>query len=493
MSQESAVFLVTLPLLAAIGALLGGKRAGFALSIATSIFSLLLSLHFCLSLQTEGSFVTEIGGLGTPLGINLRVNGLNVLMLITTAVVILAASIYSRPYFDDKRQGVNEVTNRQKTYFWPLWLLVFGGLNALFLSSDIFNLYVCLEVMTFAAIALTTINGTPLAISAALSYLFISTMGSLVYLMGVALLYSSYSALDFKLLSTLIEPNLISDASFSFIASGLIIKSALFPFHFWLPPAHSNAPAPVSAILSALVVMAAFYLLVEFWFELFINILNPILGQIVGIMALLSIFYGSFRALFEERLKMLIAYSTVSQIGYMFLIFVLATKEAVENQFAWNGAIYFALSHALAKASLFMAAGSIIYAFNHDTINDLKGLAKQHPMITFTIALAGVSLIGLPPSGGFIGKWQLLKAAVFSGQWWYAFLLLAGSLITACYVFRVLDIALTDPGDANPTDPPRRVPLSMQYSALILSLMAIFMGIVPSLPLDIMNIYYRGS
>jgi formate hydrogenlyase subunit 3/multisubunit Na+/H+ antiporter MnhD subunit len=182
---------------------------------------------------------------------------------------------------------------------------------------------------------------------------------------------------------------------------------------------------------------------------------------------------------------MMLAYSTIAQMGYMFLLFPLVIGDSIGVGFAWSGGIYFSIAHACAKASAFMVAGSIMFGLGHDRIEDLRGLARSYPLGVFTFALAGTSLMGLPPSGGFIGKWMLLKASMLSGQWWYAILMLIGSILSACYIFRILEVVFQ-----KSEDPDQRlvIPASMKYSALSMACAAIVMGFIANIPFELLKV-----
>jgi formate hydrogenlyase subunit 3/multisubunit Na+/H+ antiporter MnhD subunit len=195
--------------------------------------------------------------------------------------------------------------------------------------------------------------------------------------------------------------------------------------------------------------------------------------------------WGGWQAIRQERLKMLVAYSTVSQLGYLFLVFPLCLVDVEGSGIAWSGSILFAVSHALAKASAFLAAGAFIKIYGHDRIVDLRGAGRQLPMLAFAFALAGVNLMGLPPSGGFVGKWMLLKAAFITGQWWYGVVIVCGGLLAFCYIFRVLEKFMT----ASDADAPRvNVSAAMTYSVLLLALAAVSLGFFTSIPLRILGV-----
>lgn len=459
--------LVILPLTGAMLCFLFPQRVKFlglltAFAITASVIGLLLQV------LNQGVLHDSVGGWGAPLGIEFYVDGLSLLMLLVTALVGLGISIYSIAYFRSDKS----------VHFWPLWLLLWTALNALFLSADLFNLYVTLELLGLAAVALVALAGGTNALGAAMRYLLVSLLGSLFYLLGLAFLYHNFASLDIAILAERIESTPAVWAAMGLMSAGLLLKTALFPLHFWLPPAHASAPAPVSALLSALVVKASFYILLRLWLELF-PLNGPEPGQLFGLLGAAAVLWGGVQALRQTRLKMLIAYSTVSQIGYLFLAFPLA------SQIAWKGGLYLLLSHALAKAAMFLAAGNILCFGGHDRIADLDRVAQRLPLTLTAFALAGVSSMGLPPSGGFIGKWMLLDAALQAGQWWWVIIIILGGLLAAAYVFKVIGHCFTRAEMSHEAKP---VPAIMEWSALALAMAAIMLGLFASWPLALMDI-----
>ena len=399
-----------------------------------------------------------VGGWGAPLGIDLYADGLSLLMLSVAALVGLGVSIYASAYFEQSKAR----------HFWPLWLFLWSALNALFLAADIFNLYVTLEFMGLAAVALVALAGGADALRAAIRYLLVSLLGSMLYLLGVALLYHGFGSLDIDLLSQRIEPSPVLWTAMGFIGAGLLLKTALFPLHFWLPPAHSNAPAPVSALLSALVVKGSFYIFLRLWLELFQGFDIPV-GQLLGLLGASAVFWGGFQALRQTRLKAMIAYSTVAQLGYLFLGF------ALNSITAWMAILYLVLSHALAKAAMFLSAGSILRFAGHDRIQNLDRVANRLPLTLAAFSLAGVSSMGLPPSGGFVAKWMLLETALGAGQWWWSVVLILGGLLTAAYVFKVIGHAFMQD---DTSDNSRTVPAVMEWTSLAFAVAVILLGFI---------------
>ena len=455
-----AIILILLPLVAGMFCFLW-PRAAKLLGQVTAFVVVLSVAGLGVQMLENGIYHHAVGGWGAPLGIDLYADGLSLLMLAVTALVGFAVSVYSAGYFERKAAA----------RFWPLWLFLLAALNALFLSADIFNLYVTLELMGLAAVALTALPGGRDALGGAMRYLLATLLGSLAYLLGVALLYHGFGSVDIALLGQRAEPAPFLWAALGLMGAGLLVKTALFPLHFWLPPAHASAPAPVSGLLSALVVKASFYILLRLWLEIF----GPLVSHegvvtLLGLLGVAAILWGSVQALRQTRLKLLIAYSTVAQIGYLFLAFPLAAAGGVS---AWSAAAYLALSHALAKAAMFLAAGNLLRFGGHDRIADLDRVVQRLPFTAGAFALAGVSIIGLPPSGGFIGKWLLLEAALAQGRWDLAAVMILGGLLATGYIFKVLGHAFTQ---AAVSHDPRAVPAGMEWAALLLAMGAVLLG-----------------
>lgn len=356
-----------------------------------------------------------------------------------------------------------------------------------------FNAYVGLEIMSMAAVALVLLARDRVAMTAGLRYLLSSLVGSLCYLMGVAMLYAAFGTLDMALLGERIEPGWPAWTSLGLVTVGLMLKTALFPLHFWLPPAHANAPTPVSAILSALVIKASFYLVLRLWFEVFRDVTTDGAVEGVGAIGAIAILWGSAQAIRQGRLKLLVAYSTVAQVGYLFLMIPLAmpspgaSSGTLElNVVGWDGGMYQVISHAFAKAAMFLAAGTIIYALdNVDDIEGIAGFAARMPITTSAFALASVSLMGLPPSGGFVAKWLFMMASVENRQWWWSAVLIVGGLLTAIYLFKVLAKAFR-PAPEERTY--RRVPRAMELPAMVLALVAFLMGVFASTVYELLEI-----
>ncbi len=458
---DALIWLVALPMTGAVAALLL-PRLATALVNMLAVATTAVAGTLLYAVSQQGILSYEIGGWSAGLGIALRADGLSALLLLMTALVVLASSVYASAYFSK---------TEERARFWPLWLLLWTSLNALLLSGDLFNLYVTLELLGLSAVALASLGGKLAAVQAALRYLMVGLVGSMMFLAGVSLIYAGYGTLDLATLANAVEPGPVAWMALALMSAGLLLKTALFPLHFWLPPAHASAPAPVSAVLSALVVKAAFYLLLRLWLDVFADLITPAAAQLLGILGATAVLWGSWRALRTERLKLLAAYSTVAQLGYLFLFFpvLLTLPPGPARDASLGGLIILALTHGFAKSGLFLAIGIIQQRSGHDRIDELDGTAQRLPATTFAVALGGVALIGLPPSGAFLGKWQLLAGSFASGQWLWILVTLAGSLLAAAYMFRVL-------GHAFGHQPYPRRPVTVareEWPALILTSLAV--------------------
>ena len=481
------VLALVLPFVGVLAALTLGGRHARAVTMLTLPLGLVLSLAIVVEAVRSGqTLVYLLGGWAPPLGIALRADGLSAVMLLTTAVILLAVAFFAHADFEAP-PGSGEV--RRPFMFWTLLLAMWGSLNTVFLAGDLFTLYVALELLGFAGVPLVCLEGRPETLQAALRYLLFALVGSVLYMLGAVLLYGAYGTLDIALLATLVRPEPATFTAAALMTVGLLAKTALFPLHLWLPPAHAGAPAAASAVLSALTVKGSFFLVIRLWLDVMPGIVTPAAGQLLAACGAAAILVGNVVALRQERLKLLIAYSTVAQIGYLFLMFPLVTGLAamqLPTGPTVTGGMLQAISHATAKAAMFMGAGLIYATLGHDRIAELQGVGRQLPMTLLAFALGGISLVGLPPSGGFLAKWLLLGAALTTGQWWWVAVMVAGGLLTSAYVFIVVMRALVAVDPENTMK--MVVPRHREAVVLALASLSFLLGLAALLPVDIVQI-----
>ena len=472
------VLAIIVPVVGALTAFICGGRWTERIALASMPIGLALVIAIPVALQRGGApLIYLLGAWSPPLGLAFRADGLSAVMMTVTAAVVCAVGIFARADFRTP-EGSSEA--RAPFAFWILLLAVWGALNTVFLGGDLFTLYVALELLTFAAVPLVSLDGRAETLQAAMRYLLFALLGSLLYLVGTALIYGAYGTLDIVLLSGLVYMQPATVVAAALMTVGLLAKTALFPLHLWLPPAHAGAPAAASAVLSALVVKGSFFIVVRLWFDVMPGLPGPAAAHLIAALGAGAILFGSVVALTQRRLKLLIAYSTLAQIGYLFLMFPLAFDPAttkLQSSSALAGGMVQAMSHATAKAAMFMAAGLIYAELGHDRIAGLAGIGRALPMSVLAFALGGIALIGVPPSGAYLAKTVLLQAASDTEQWWWGGVIQAGGVFTSSYVVLVLAHAFV------PADKPVTLRVLMPRFgtavALSLAVCSLLLGLVP--------------
>lgn len=472
------------PLAWAAMSLMAGFRAGWRLAWLGMAVQGLVSVLLWLAIADQGGFYYALGDWPAPLGIELRVDGLAVTFILLTATVATACGLHAGVYLDPDKPW--------QRYFWPLFWFLWAGLNAVWLGADLFNLYVGLELISLSAVGLVALGGAGDALRASLRYLLAALVGSLFYLLGVALIYGQFGTLSLGGVAQMAGDHTgLAGAgiALALMLAGLALKTALFPLHGWLPPAHGIAPSPVSALLSALVLKASFYIAARLWLELGETQGSYGVAQLAGALGAAAVLWGSWMACLQPRLKQVVAYSTVAQVGYLFLLFPLTWQVSDQvSQQAQQGMTLQVISHALAKAAMFLAAGNLVLSTGSSKVEDLAGVGRFLPFSLFSFGLAGVSLMSLPPSGGFAAKWLLLQATIGSGQWWWALVLIAGGLLSAAYVFRIYRASFQEAsGQDDFHHPPRR----LEAIPMALALLSLGLGLAGEPVLAIMGLPFE--
>lgn len=449
--------LVLWPLAGGLFALVAPRGAALVLGAGT-VGNLALALLLALSLPAAGPVVHAVGGWSAPLGIMLRADGLSAVLLLVTALAAPLLALHASAAYGGP----------ERRYFTGLFLLCLAALNGLFVAGDLFNLYVTLELLGLSAVALAALGGGPAALAASLRYLLATLTGSLAYLLGVALLYRAAGTLDLAQLAGEGVGLPGGPLAFALMISGLLLKAAVFPLHFWLPPAHANATPPVSAALSGLVVKAPLYLVLRLWLSIYDGAW-PLVAELLAALGAAGVLWCSLQAVLQPRAKLLVAYSTVAQLGYLLIALALVPAAGLA---AYGAFILLLVSHVLAKAGLFLAVGNLARRARHDRIDGFERVVQHMPLSASAIALAGVSLMGLPPSGGFSGKWLLLQAGMATGDWWLVGVVLLGGLLAAVYIFKLIEHTFGGSDRPDATALPRR----MEWAALALAGSAVGLG-----------------
>lgn len=474
--------LVLLPLLASVGAAATPRASGLWGLPATALTAV-LALWLTLDVLQDGAREVAIGGWAAPLGIVFVADGLAALMLLMTSGVGIVVAIQATSWGVWPSSAGSEEAASLRAGFWPLWLATLGAMNALFLSGDLFNIYVAFEILGLTAVGLTALSGTRSALRAAFDYLSAGLAGSLMLLLGVALAYSAIGRVDLEAVPMLAE-TITRRIALALLVTGLAVKAALFPLHFWMPAAHSSAAPVASALLSALVVKGALYVILRISIEGGAGM--EAVRFALAIMGAGAMLWGAWGALRATRLKLLVAQSTIAQIGLIALAIGVAGDSLQQNGL-WQAAALLMLSHAFAKAAMFIAVGRIAEELGHDRISGLNRKELRPGAAEFAFAIASVSLIGLPPTAGFIGKWLLIDGLIARGAWIWVALILIGTALSAAYLSRVVSRCLRGgPHIAASAHHPAWS--TGDITALGLATSALVLGLASALPLTLLEI-----
>ncbi len=468
---------IIVPLLAAPSCVILRQRLlvrWFATLITVVAFA--FSVMLTQQVMAEGTISYHVGGWEPPWGIELRADALTVLiLLVVTSVAMVVASIGLGP-------RSHNVPQSQEAFFYAAYLLCLTGLIGMTMTGDAFNSFVFLEIASLSTYTMVALGATRRALTAALSYLMIGTVGGTFFLLGVGLLYQLTGTLNMLDLAARLPPFGESRTllvAVGFLFTGIGLKVAIFPLHQWLPNAYAFGPSSVSAFLAGTATKVSFYLLIRFTYTvlgaaLAFQALG--LGSLLMPLSLVAMFAGAVAAIYQRDFKRLLAYSSVSQLGYMTLALSLGTEKGL------SAGLLHVINHAAMKSGLFLAVAAIVARIGSAKIDDFGGLGKKMPLTMAAIVVGGFGLIGVPGTSGFISKWQLVVAALDGGDTWIALLILLSSLLAVAYVWKVVEVAYFKPAksDAALGDPP-----SILIPAWVLTSLVIFFGFFPQFPISL--------
>ena len=455
------------------------KNLVIPVALGSMVLSFVFSIHLAVRVSVEGAFGYAMGGWVAPWGIEFVVDHFSVFMLLTLTGVGLLILVYAT------QDLVHELKEDVLGWYYTLYLLLMASMVGLALTNDLFNLFVFVEICAIASCAIISIKENRECIEASLKYLILSAVGSGGMLLGIAMIYMVTGHLNFTHVTEALPqafelyPRNIMVAMALF-AAGIGVKAALFPLHVWLPDAHSSAPSPSSAILSGLVIKVYAAVFIKLFLKMFPwEAYEAIpLMTIVLIMSSVGIVMGSMFAIVQEDIKKMLAYSSVAQIGYVFLGIALLSQNGT------LGGILHIFNHALMKSMLFMAAGAIIYCTGVRRISDLKGIGTKMPMVMSVFSIGAFSMVGIPMTNGFISKWYLAIGALDVDKPLYVAVILLSSLLNGVYYLPIVVNAFFGEHKGN-FQMSRKLPLQMAIPLIILASAIIITGIFPRLMLDL--------
>ena len=467
---------VVLPLIAAPICLIL-RRAGlaWAFSLAVTWCCLVISILLLIHVQTVGNISYPMGDWAAPWGIEYKVDLLSAFLL----VIVSAIGAVVMPY---ARRSVEAEISEPRIYlFYTMYLLCLCGLLGIAITGDAFNLFVFLEVSSLSSYVLISMGRYRRSLTAAYRYLIMGTVGATFYIIGVGMMYMMTGTLNMADLANRIP--MVADTrtiqvAIAFIIVGLGLKLAIFPLHMWLPNAYTFAPSVVTVFLAATATKVAVYALLRMVFTVFGGAPLLVVAQALMILAVIAMFVGSLVAIYQSNIKRMLAYSSIAQIGYMVL------GISFISVIGLTGGIIHLFNHALVKGALFMAVGCMFLRVESVRLEDMAGIGKRMPLTMACFLIAGLGLIGVPLTAGFISKWYLVLAAFQNDMWYIAGLILASSLLAVIYVWRVVEVAYfkpVPPGGGEIVE----APISMLVPLCILTGASIYFGIDATRTLDI--------
>jgi len=430
----------------------------------TTLILLVLSLITVRIIATQGILVYSVGSWKLPIGIALVLDGLTVFMLVTVNLMAFFIAIYSINYME-------RFTSKWK--FYTLFLLMVAGMNGVVITGDMFNLFVFLEIASVASYALVAFGTERHELEAAFKYTVMSTVGSLFVLLGIVFLYSYTSTLNMADMANILAQkgasNITSMVSVLFIM-GFGLKAALVPFHAWLPDAHPSAPAPISAMLSGVLIKS---LGVYTLCRVFYNVIgiNSSLSLVLMVLGTLSMVIGVFLAIGQWDFKRLLAYHSISQIGYVILGIGLGTPLGI------IGGLFHLFNHSVFKSLLFLNSGAVEYATGTRDLQKMGGLMTKMPITGTTSLVASMSIAGIPPFNGFWSKLIIIIAAVQANRLGYAFWAVLASILTLASFMKVMKYAFF--GKLREKwNKVEEVPIYMKLAMVILALICVVGGVL---------------
>ena len=443
-------------------------------AVLTSIFIVGASVSIY---GKTGSFIYAKNFLGFSLILN--ITHLSWIFLITLSVISSLSVIFSLTY----------IKNHERTDFYYLMLLlVNAGMAGVVLSGDLVSFYIFWEIMSWSTFLLISYNRGA-AIQAGLKYIIMSVFGSLSMLVAIMLIYSHYNTLEIsQFISSLREsPHGLILLLLILFSITFGIKNAIMPLHAWLPDAHSEAPSPFSAVLSGVLIKMGTYGFILIMYSIvglkvLLSIGNGIgsYHTILAILGAITIIFPSFIAFLQDDAKRLLAWSSIAQVGYIIIGISFGTN------IAFVGGLFHFFNHAIFKALLFLGVGAVEYRVKTRNLNELGGLIRRMPLTFTLITIGASSLIGIPLTNGFVSKWIIYKALIGGNAPFMAFAALLGTWGTILYSYKLIhNIFLGQLSEKH--EMVREAPFNMHFSMIILAIGIIVFGILPGIPLKLIN------
>jgi multicomponent Na+:H+ antiporter subunit D len=490
--EQFPVLIVGLSMFLAYTMLLVGyfnRKPLLYMSLAWNSVCLVLSLFMLNHVLTVGPIRYWQGGWRPPWGIEYVDDAMNCYLLVIVISIVILGLIYS------KRNVEHEIEEKKHVTFYVLVQLMICGLYGITITGDLFNMFIWLEIASLTAYALIAVAGGR-ALRPAFNYVIMGSIGACFYIFGVCWIYSVTGTLNFgdmRLLLPLVYDNKAVQMAFAMIVVGVMIKAYIFPLHLWQPDVYTYAPSTISTLMASVHVKVMFYILIRMFYSVFtLNFVRHFIGldMLICWVAAIAILVGSIWAIKQRNLKRMLAYSSISQMGYILLGVGLSPL----SPWGLVGAVAQILNHAIGKGCLFMSAGAIAQQEGLRDIRDFVGLGKKMPYASAAFTIAAISMIGIPPTAGFASKLFLIIASLDAAQYPFVAVLLLSGLLNLVYYWRVIDqmwfVKHEETKDTGVVkEKGKALPLSMTAPMLFLASLCIIVGIIwlTNIPLPLIN------
>lgn len=421
---------VLIPLFAAALTLVLGRRASVQRIVAALALTavLVIGVVLLIVVDVDGALVVDVGAWPVPYGIVLVVDRLSALMVVISALVLLAVLVFSIG------QGLADGDDETPvSIYYPTYLILTTGVMVAFIAGDLFNLYVGFEILLVASYVLITLGGTESRIRAGVTYVVVSLMSSVLFLASIAMVYGALGTVNLAQVALRVQ-ELPLDVQILLHVMLLVafgIKAAVFPLSFWLPDSYPTAPAPVTAAFAGLLTKIGVYAIIRVETVIFPT---PELNPALMVLALLTMVVGALGAVAQADIKRILSFTLVSHIGYMILGVALGTAAGTA------AAIYYIVHHIVVQTTLFLAAGLVEREAGSTSISRIGGLLASAPLVAVLFFIPALNLGGIPPFSGFIGKLGLFQAAAEQGDALAYTLIGAGALVSLLTLYALVRV-----------------------------------------------------
>lgn len=439
-------------------------------AVVVSWLCLGMALTLLRQVLDEGPIVYLLGNWAAPWGIEYRIDTANALVLVIVSAIAAVVTPYARASI------AHEVPRERHYLYYALFMLCLSGMLGMTVTADAFNLFVFLEISSLSTYVLVAMGRDRRALTAAFRYLTLGTIGATFYVIGIGFAYAMTGTLNMADLAARlpgVAHTTTVKAALAFVIVGIALKMAAFPLHLWLPKAYAYAPSVSTAFLAGTATKVSVYVFLRIVVQMFGGMSAesalPVADLLVA-PAVVAIVLGSILAIRLPNLKEALAYSSIAQLGYILL------GIGIASELGLAAGIVHLFNHAIMKTALFLAVGAMVLRINSVRIQDLAGIGRTMPWTMAAFLVAGLSLIGVPLTVGFVSKWYLVQAALERGWWPVAVLVLASSLLAVAYIWRVVEVAWF----AEPSPVARdatEAPLSLLIPTWVLAGASVWFGI----------------